>query len=434
VYSRWTNFPFAPIRFPFFYGWVMLFGSLIAILASIPGQTMGVGVFTDHLIAAWHLDRVQLSAAYMIGTIISGFSLPFAGRLLDTMGSRAMVSISAVGLGLSMALIASADQLVGPQSTIAAFTIVAVCFLCLRFFGQGCLAMVSRVIVGQWFNYRRGLATSFIGLFAAFGFNASPVLLNMLVDGWGWRGAYFILAGVIGIGVSILGALIYRNTPEECGLVMDGAPPEKFAASQARKVPQATRDFTRGEALRTWAFWVFSLALGSHGLIMTAVTFHIVSIGGEMGLTPDEAVAIFWPMAFFGVAANFISGWFADRTKLKYLLFAFLFVELVGTAGLLNLDSGFGRVLITCGYGCAGGLFVQLSTVAWPRFFGRTNLGAISGLNMSVMVFSSAVGPLLFSTIQSFTGSYREVVLAYCLIPIMLLAVGLKANNPQGTA
>ena len=74
---RWQDIPFAPRRWPFFYGWVILAASTVGILASIPGQTMGVSVFTDHLIAALRISRVQLSTAYMFGTVASSFMLPW---------------------------------------------------------------------------------------------------------------------------------------------------------------------------------------------------------------------------------------------------------------------------------------------------------------------------------------------------------------------
>ena len=41
------DFPFAPSRLPFFYGWLVLVVATLAILVSIPGQTMGVSVFTE---------------------------------------------------------------------------------------------------------------------------------------------------------------------------------------------------------------------------------------------------------------------------------------------------------------------------------------------------------------------------------------------------
>ena len=60
-------------------------------IASIHGQTMGVGVYTDFLIQMSHLNRMQISMAYMTGTILSSLILPFAGHYYDLLGGRIMI-------------------------------------------------------------------------------------------------------------------------------------------------------------------------------------------------------------------------------------------------------------------------------------------------------------------------------------------------------
>jgi hypothetical protein len=81
------DFPFAPGNLPVFYGWIILVVTTIGILMSIPGQTAGVSVFTDHLIAATGLSRLGLSNAYLIGTLTSGLLLPFGGVFIDRLSA-----------------------------------------------------------------------------------------------------------------------------------------------------------------------------------------------------------------------------------------------------------------------------------------------------------------------------------------------------------
>lgn len=435
---NWANWPFSPGKFPFFYGWIMVIGSVIAVLASIPGQTMGVGVFSESWVKAWGLDRLQLSIAYMCGTIVSSFILPFAGAALDRYGSRVMIVASSLGLGGSLLAISYAHLLMPEiQSTatfIAVFLLAVALFLLLRFFGQGCLALVSRVVIGRWFNRYRGRAAAIAGVFAAFGFNSSPILLNELVQRFGWQGACLILAATIGLGVASLGWLFFRDNPAQCGLSMDGAPmPTDEELRQGSAFLDIRHEFNRVEAIKTIPFWAFSLGLSSHGLIMTGVTFHIASLGGEMGLTETESFSVFWPMAFFGVAFNLGCGWLADRTKLRYLLMGMMVAELVGAYGVLHLGDWYGRALMVVGYGAAGGFFSNLVTVTWPRFFGQLHLGAISGLNMSVMVFASALGPVFLATGYAFTGSYRGVMGFWMIFPLAILILAIWARNPQET-
>ena len=69
-------------KFPFFYGWIIVAASAFGMIFSVPGQTIGVSVFTDYLIEALGLSRDQLSLAYMIGTLSSASILSFSGIIL----------------------------------------------------------------------------------------------------------------------------------------------------------------------------------------------------------------------------------------------------------------------------------------------------------------------------------------------------------------
>ena len=59
-----------------FYGWVILAAAVVGTIMSIPGQAMGVGVFTDFWLVATGLDRLSISTAYMFGTIASSLGSP----------------------------------------------------------------------------------------------------------------------------------------------------------------------------------------------------------------------------------------------------------------------------------------------------------------------------------------------------------------------
>lgn len=432
--THWQDIPFAPRRVPFFYGWVIVAAATIGTLASIPGQTMGVGVFTDDLMRVLGLDRVRLSTAYAIGTIASSFLLPLAGQFLDRVGSRVVVVLSALGLGISMIFLSQCDRLIGhagPGSFYAAMLVACASFMLIRFFGQGCLTVASRVAIGKWFNHRRGLAVAVSSVFVAFGFNGSPRVLNDLVAAFGWRATCLILAATVGVGMTVIGWIFYRDNPEQCGLVMDGVTDEAWHRKMEARVPDVHKEFTRGEAVRTLAFWVFGLATAAQSLIITAVAFHIASLGEDLGLSRNVSYAVFLPMSYFGVASNFIGGWLSDRIHLKWLLLVMMAAQVAMVVGLMRFDEESSRRLLIVGGGVSGGLFGTLVTVAWPRFFGREHLGAISGLHMSIMVFASAIGPILFAEGKAITGSYRAVEILCLAAPASIFLLGLVVRNPQ---
>ena len=73
------NFPNRPDQFPVFYGWLIALLGTIGMCASMPGQTIGVGVFKTRLMDALALSSIQLSVAYMIGTGLSAIFLNAGG-------------------------------------------------------------------------------------------------------------------------------------------------------------------------------------------------------------------------------------------------------------------------------------------------------------------------------------------------------------------
>lgn len=431
---NWSNFPFPPARFPFFYGWVVLAAATVGIVASIPGQTMGVGIFTDFLIDELGLTRSQLSLAYALGTICSGLLLPKAGTWLDRFGIRITGALAAVGLGLSMILLANTTHIIAKlplAQPYGALFVIFLCFLCVRFFGQGCITMAARVAVGKWFEQYRGRAVALMGVVTAFSFNASPNFLNYLVRSYEWQGAALVLAAMVGLGMTTITVLFYRDNPEDSGLTMDGAVAPKEEHTGDSAAAPKFREFTRAEAVRTLAFWAFTFGPATQGLVMTAITFHMASIGAEAGLDRDAAYALFFPMAFVSVASNTTGGWLSDRIQLKWLLGFMMLMQATGIIGLAALATSIGPALFYIGHGASGGLFAILTTVVLPRFYGRAHLGAISGVNMSIMVFASALGPFLFSAGHDIFGSYRAVTLACLIMPLTVTFLGWIARDPQ---
>jgi len=112
----------------------------------MPGQTMGVSVFTDYLIDALKIERFELSNAYLIGTLISATLLTRVGKLYDKYGGRVIAMTAALVLSGTLLLLSKSDkiaeaiaqQFLGEtSSSYVAFGTITVLFFLLRFSGQG---------------------------------------------------------------------------------------------------------------------------------------------------------------------------------------------------------------------------------------------------------------------------------------------------------
>jgi MFS family permease len=427
-----SDFPIRPASFPFFYGWVVLAVSTLGIVMSVPGQTIGVSVFTDHLIAATGLSRLSLSNAYLVGTVASGLALPLGGTWVDRFGARAVVVSACLGLAASLCFLAAsdviADAVPGVSTQVAAWGVLAVGFAGIRFSGQGMLTMVSRTMVGRWFSRGRGLVAAVSGPFVSFSFSAAPLILQLLIGSLGWRSAWVAIALSVGAGMSVVGWVFYRDNPEQCGLRMYG---DTGAGESEADTPQPVREFTRPEALRTSAFWLVSLGIGNQALVGTGITFHITSIGAEFGMDPGRAVAIFLPIAVVSASVGFAIGYLVDRVAIRSLIAVMMAAQIGMFVGMTQLGDPVYRIATIACWGLVSGFYGPLTVAALPGFFGRMHLGAIQGAQMMIIVIASALGPSLLAALHSFFGSYRPGFYWVALMPAAVLLWAPFTRDPQ---
>jgi len=434
--QRWNNFPIKPARFPFFYGWVILFAGTVGVLVSAPGQTMGVSVFTDYLIDAIGISRIQLSFAYMVGTVASSFLLTWAGKMYDNYGARIVGIVVSFWLGFILLLFSQVDQIIlffggAIKSTVytsVAIATLVILFFMLRFTGQGVLTMVSRNMMMKWFVKRRGLVNGISAVFVSFGFAVAPVSFNLFIEEFTWKGAYLVMAGCIAIFFSLFVFLFFRDNPEDLGLNPDG---QETVNANKEVIVKALKQFTLKEARRTYSFWLFSIPLAIYALYITGFTFHLVSIFENVGLSKEKALSVFVPMSFISVIVSFVGGWISDKIKLKYLLYVIILGQVVALFSLGNLDGGIFYYGFMIGNGISSGLYNVLMAVTWPRFYGRENLGRISGQVMAVIVFASAFGPVFFSFSNNNLGGYQVAFYAVMILLMVLFFLSFKAENPQ---
>jgi len=434
------DFPFRPAALPFFYGWVILGVSTLGVLCSIPGQTMGVSVFTDPLLEATGLSRLAFSNAYLVGTVASGLALTAGGRWLDRFGARRTVFVACIVLAATLLYLSVADRmavavarLLGlDRSTAVAWILIALGFTALRFSGQGMLTLASRTTLARWFERRRGLVSAVSGAFVNFGFAGAPLALHLWIGHAGWRGAWQGMAVAVGLGMGLLGLLLLRHDPEECGLRPDGAsdPGPDGDDPAGDPAPAPVRDFTRAEALRTAAFWLVTLGIASHAMVGTGLTFHIVDLGAEAGLDEERAVAIFLPIALLSTPGGFLAGAAIDRVPVRLVMLAMMLFEVAMYAGMAYWQHDVARWVAIAGWGLSSGCFGPLTVAALPALFGRLHLGAIQGAQMTALVVASAFGPALLAAFRDLLGSYRPGLLLLCALPVAVAVAAPFTPKP----
>jgi len=421
-----VSWPFHPKKTPFFYGWVIWVFSALGFLLSVPGQTMGMAVFTDYFIQVFSLSRTELSMAYLFGTVGSAFFLTRAGRWFDIYGGRIMVPLAAFFLGLMVLYFSFADKFIswidGPSWITLAVVVVG--FFGVRFFGQGVLTSCSRNLLLPWFVKRRGLVSGLRNVFVSFGFSIAPLVIAGLIAFFGWRETLWGMALIVGLIFSVLALIFIRDNPASCDLAPDGEtynPLEKISSGQI--------SLRLKDAKRSLVFWVYSLSLAMHALFGTALTFHVVAIFSEAGLSKEVAFSYFIPVAIFSTSANLLASWLVDSSSLKPFLILMLGSFILGSVGFIFLNAAWGYWALALGFGVGGGLWGVISNLAFIRFFGPSHVGEVSGFSTSISVFASALGPFVFSAAADIFGSYGAAAQT-CLFLLLVLLVA-AALIPQ---
>jgi len=287
--------------------------------------------------------------------------------------------------------------------------------------------MASRNVIMIWFDKNRGKVNAISSVAISFGFSSSPLWVNALIEGYSWQVTWQILAVALVI-FSLFILQFYKNKPEEHGLLPDGEILEE--EEESVKIPTA-KQYTAKEAQQTRAFWMYGLILAFNSFFITGLTFHVVSVFASEGFSKDDAISIFLPASVVAVTISLIFNFLSDYLHLKLYLYLMILGGIMASVGFLFLSSSFGIPLLIGGFGVLGGFFAVLNAIVWPRFFGRTHLGAITGKVMSFLILASALAPPVFSLCFSTFGSYRLLGYLGLMFLLFLSIASVRANNPQ---
>src|SRR5262245_49956576 len=88
-----------PSRLPFYYGWVNVFVAAVAMSATLPGRTYGLGLIKEPLRADLGISDLQFNALNFWAIVLGASIVLPVGRLIDRIGSRTtlVVVVSALG-------------------------------------------------------------------------------------------------------------------------------------------------------------------------------------------------------------------------------------------------------------------------------------------------------------------------------------------------
>ena len=378
-----------------FYGWrIVAAGGALQFLQSLL-LNQAFGVYVAVLVEERGWSKTALSGAAALKSTEVAVLGPVLGWLVDRFGTQGIIRTGIVIFGVGFMLLSRIETLAG---FYAAFVIVALGSCMFSNF------LVSVAII-QWFERRRARALSMLQFGGALG-GIFVFLVAWSIQAFGWRATAF----GSGVLVILLGwplARIIRSRPEDHGETIDGIPPAPPSLKGEPEAP-GQRMFTAREALRTSAFWFFSIGHALSLLVVQAVNVHAIThIKEGLGYTLAQATFVF-VLVTAGQFVGVMLGWVIGEKFDKRLVCAGCM--LLHSAGLLMMTYATGPIMLVAAalvHGTAWGLRGPFMQAIRADYFGRRSIGMIIGLSALITVFGQIGGPLIAGVFADWTGDYR---------------------------
>jgi MFS family permease len=404
-----------------FYGWVVLGVAALAMVGTLPGRTQGLGLITEPLLRDLSLSRVSYAQINLVATLVGALFCVGVGRLIDRVGSRIVLTITAASLGMTVLVM---SQVSGVLAVLVLVTLT-------RGFGQSALSVISLAMVGKWFRRRLTVAMAVYALVMSIGFMIAFPLVGAVVQSAGWRIAWGSIGVALLAGLAPLAWWLDRSSPESIGLQVDGDS-SRGGASPGADDKTDGRQSTLGEALRSPAFWVFALASSVYGLVASGIGLLNESILAERGFTPDVYYTALAVTAITGLGGNFAAGALAPRVSLRAILIAALAVLAAGLTALAHVSTSAQVMVQAVAMGIAGGFITVVFFSFWGHAYGRLHLGRIQGAAQAMTVVASAVGPLFLAVWVERTGSYAAAFYVLAVVVVVLAIASAVVPIPAG--
>jgi MFS family permease len=389
-----------------FYGWYIVAVGFLANVASSFALASTLSIFLKPLTAELAVSRGVFSLLRSGEGIIAAALAPLVGTLVDRYGGRWLMVAGTAIAGTGFLLL-------GYVENFAEFAAIRLVLITLGDVMMG--YMVVNVVIAQWFVRQRGRAFAFTSMGVGFAKVCMPILAAWLLLSLGWRETWMVF-GVLTMALLVLPALlIIKRRPEDIGLFPDGAdqPPRPLAAERSKSggAAESLSDtaepiWTRGQAVRTSAFWLLVITFGISSVGVTGLNLHVYPYVTDIGHSPVVAATVMSVIASMQLASPLAWGLLAERIDPRIAAMLRFIVQGVGlglaiaTGNLVCLYVGF----LLYGIGLGGNMV--LPDLLWASYFGRRSLGKIRGMGLLISQVLAALGPPFFGFLFDITGGY----------------------------
>jgi len=379
-----------------FPGWWVVAGTFVVLCVGF-GIAYSFASFFLPLQAQFGANRGEISLVFSIAGALY-FSLGLiTGAIADRFGPRLVVGGGMALVALGILAASRAESL---WQVFAGYGLgVGI--------GVGAAYVPSVAALQRWFNRKRGLATGIAVAGIGVGTLAGPPLAKLLIDSFGWRGAWVGLA-LIALAAALFATMTLRRSPETYGLSPDG---DATPPASAGPTPAASGDTLR-EAVGQPVFWLLFAACAIYAFALFTPFVHLVPYARDVGHGEAFGVTLIMLLGVGSTLGRFVFAGFADRIG-RRRMYAF---SILGSCPVLLLWASTSHwlalVVFATLFGALYGGFVAMAPSVMADYFGTRAVGSILGAQYASVALGILVGPPAAGWIFDATQSYTLAIFA----------------------
>ena len=351
-----------------FYGWIIVDAGIVVTCIGL-GAMFSLSVFLQPMSEAMGWSRTGISTAALLNFVCMGVGSFFWGALSDRLGTRAVVLVGGVLLGLGLVTASQA-------ATLSQFQVL---FGVIVGLAAGSFYAPMTATATRWFTQHRSLAVALVSSGIGLGSMTVGPLARWIITNYDWRIAMLVIGDLAWLLV-IPAALLVRNPP--------ALPP---AAVPAATAGADGREYTVAQALRTPQFAALALTHFACCAAHSGPIFHMVTHAIDHGVPAMAAATVLGVAGLAALGGRIICGLVADRVGAKRTLLAGLAIQAVAVSLYLFTRELASFYAVALMFGFAYGGVMPLYAILVREYFG----GGIMGTAFGAVAFASTLGMAL---------------------------------------
>lgn len=390
-----------------YYGWYIVLALAITETLSYGVIYYGFTVFITPMQEQMGWTLSQITGAFSLGLLVSGFVTLPVGTWLDKYGARFLMTIASILATFLLIAWSFVDSL---PLFYAIWMLLGVT-MAMLFYDP------AFVVVANWFNVRRGTALAIVTFVAGFASTIFIPLADYLLNQYGWRTSVLILAIVYGVISIPLHAIVLRRRPADMGLELDG----RVFQHEVEERPIPQKSMSASEAIRSRSFLWLTIAFGLSTLASISIRVHFIPYAITTGI---DATTAAWMAGFIGVTqviGRLIFAPLEVRFSSKVVTLVTMATLAVSFFLLIISQSLVFVGIFVLVFGAAYGAMTLVRPVILADLYGTAEYGRINSRMAFIMMFVITAAPIGTGILFEWFGSYQPVM--WILAFIALLSV-----------